>query len=45
VSEAYEVSGSNRLVLVGSDGRIKQDSEDMADEKLLHKWIEAASAT
>jgi peroxiredoxin len=45
VSEAYEVSGANRLVLVGSDGKIKQDSEDMADEKLLRKWIEVASAT
>ena len=44
-SEAYEVNGLHKLVLVGSDGKIKQDSEEMADEKLLRKWIEVAGGT
>jgi hypothetical protein len=30
---------------VGNDGKIKEVSEAMADEKLLRKWIDEASAS
>jgi peroxiredoxin len=43
VSESYRVTGEHKLVLVGRDGTIKQATQDMADEKLLRKWIDIAS--
>jgi peroxiredoxin len=39
VSMWYHVEGQHKLVLVGSDGVIKESSDPQVDEKMLRKWI------
>jgi peroxiredoxin len=45
VEEYYRVNGTHKLVLVGSDGIIKEVSENFADTNLLHKWMDQVSGS
>jgi hypothetical protein len=38
------VGGTHKLVLVGSDGKIKKVSDNPVDESALRKWIDEAGA-
>jgi peroxiredoxin len=44
VSGSYRVGGTHKLVLVGSDGKIKKVSDNPVDESALRKWIDEAGA-
>jgi len=41
VAHAYRVTGIPKLVLIGSDGKIKRTSAGMADEGVLREWMGA----
>jgi peroxiredoxin len=41
--QAYHVSGVPRLVLIGSDGKIRRSEAGLRDENALREWIQAVS--
>ena len=45
VGQAYHVSGVPKLVLIGSDGKIKRTTAGWADESVLRNWVDAAGGT
>jgi peroxiredoxin len=44
VGQAYHVSGVPKMVLIGSDGKIKRTKAGMAEESELREWMGAAGA-
>jgi methylamine dehydrogenase accessory protein MauD len=45
VGHAYQVSGVPKMVLIGSDGKIKRSMSGMAGEHVLREWMDAVSGT
>jgi methylamine dehydrogenase accessory protein MauD len=41
-AQAYQVSGVPKLVLIGSDGKIKRSTAGMAGERVLREWMDVA---
>ena len=45
VGQAYRVGGVPKLVLIGTDGKIKRTKAGMADESELREWMDALRAS
>ena len=45
VGQAYQVSGVPKLVLIGSDGKIKRSTAGMAGESVLREWMDVAGGS
>ena len=45
VGQAYHVSGVPKLVLIGSDGKIKRSKAGMAGESELRQWMDEAGGS
>jgi peroxiredoxin len=45
VGQAYRVSGVPKMVMVGSDGKIKRSTAGMAGESVLREWMDVVSGT
>lgn len=45
VARAYRVGGVPKLVLIGTDGKIKRTSSGMADESILREWMDGVSGS
>jgi peroxiredoxin len=42
VGESYDVGQLPKLVLIGTDGKIKRTNEGVAGEKVLREWMDVA---
>ena len=45
VWQAYHVNGVPKLVLIGSDGKVKRTSSGWTDKSVLRKWMKAAGGS
>ena len=45
VGQAYQVSGVPKLVLIGSDGKIKRSTAGMAGESVLREWMDVVGGS
>jgi peroxiredoxin len=45
VGQAYGVGGVPKLVLIGTDGKIKRTKAGMADESELREWMDSLRAS
>jgi len=45
VAQAYHVSGVPKLVLIGTDGKVKRTSSGMAGESVLRQWMDVAKGS
>jgi peroxiredoxin len=45
VGQAYHVSGVPKLVLIGTDGRIKRTRSGMTSASVLRQWMDAAGGS
>jgi len=44
-ARAYHVSGVPKLVLIGSDGKIKKAASGWTDQRVLGNWIDSVSGS